>query len=79
MAKGKTNQPLTFMVHPSLYDTQFMRDLEAKGHIVHPSLSMEDVDIVFGPNCHMLTEDMMNQKGMVDVALRAARKRKRAK
>lgn len=78
MAKGKTNQPLAFAIPMGWAEKPLFRDLAEKGHTV-VEVYNEEFDIVFGPNCHMLTEDMMNQKGMVDVALRAARKRKKGK
>lgn len=79
MAKGKTNQPLVFVVPPEWLGTPLFNDLKEKGHTIL-TLPPECIkaDVVFGINCHMMTEDMMLQKGILDVALRAARKRKKA-
>lgn len=77
MAKGKTNQPLTFLFPFFMKGSELVNTLESQGHTVDFS-SIDHYDVVFGPNCHMLTDDMVNQKGIIDLALRAARKRKKA-
>jgi hypothetical protein len=80
MAKGKTNQPLQFIVPIEWLDTPLFQDLMGKGHSVEAMpVWCTKADVVFGLNCHILTENMMLQKGIIDVALRVARKRKKEK
>jgi hypothetical protein len=78
MPKGRTNQPLIFMVDPALLPSDVMQSLIAQGHTVKP-LPDEclNADIIFGVNCHVMTCEMITQKGMLQTALRAARKRKK--
>lgn len=79
MAKGKTNQPLTFMVPQEWIEKAMIQALIEKGHeVVTMPKECVNVDIIFGVNCHIMTDDMMLQKGLVDVAIRAARKRKKS-
>jgi len=80
MAKGKTNQPLSFVVPAEWVEKMVIQKLIEQGHSVTtlPKECME-ADIVFGINCHIMTDLMLAQKGMLDTILRAARKRKKEK
>lgn len=80
MAKGKTNQPLQFMVPAEWLESTLFATLAQQGHEVIP-LPKEclNIDIMFNVNCHFMTDTMMQQKGIIDVALKSARKRKQGK
>ena len=80
MPKGKTNQPLQFMIPEEWLTTALFRSLAAMGHtLVTMPKECINSDIIFGVNCHILTDDMMLQKGMIDEAIRAARRKKKKK
>lgn len=80
MPKGRTNQPLIFVVDPSLMESELFKSLATQGHtIISMPAECLNADVVFGVNCHVMTDEMIGQKGMVDVALKAARKRKKDK
>lgn len=78
MPKGKTNQPLTFVVDPELIAQELFQSLIAQGHtVIAMPAECLNADVVFGVNCHVMTGEMVGQKGMISVALKAARKRKK--
>jgi len=63
-----------------MLEAELFKNLQAQGHsLVAMPKECINADVVFGVNCHMLTNEMMNQKGIINVALKAARKRKRDK
>jgi hypothetical protein len=78
MPKGKTSQPLKIVVDPEMISSDLIQALLSQGHDVQP-LPPEciNADVVFGTNCHIMTSEMLTEKGIVSVALRAARKRKK--
>lgn len=80
MAKGKTNSPITMLVPPEWLMQEVFQQLIREGHTINP-LPPEclGADVVFGVNCHMMTEEMLTQKGILTVALKAGRKRKKEK
>jgi len=80
MPKGKTNQALTIMIPAEWRSLALFQDLEAMGHnlIDMPPEAIRS-DIVMGVNCHIFTNEMLGQKGIITVALKAARKRKKGK
>lgn len=48
-----TTKPLKILVHPDLYQAGWVRELEAKGHLVgtwHGD-NIFGVDLILGPNC----------------------------
>ena len=80
MPKGKTNNALTFVIPPELFEAALFKGLQEQGHTLTPMpRECINADVIFGINCHILTEEMMNQKGIMDMALKAARKRKKEK
>lgn len=79
MPKGKTNQPLQFVVPAEWLEKELFKALVEQGHsVVAMPAECIKADVVFGVNCHIMTDDMMLQKGIIDVALKAARKRKKS-
>jgi hypothetical protein len=70
---GKTQKPLTILVHPSLVETPEFRTLAAQGHTITSDLYLEsawDADIVFGPNCWRMTPELLPY---LDLAIKGAR------
>jgi hypothetical protein len=78
MPKGKTNSKLTFVIPSNLFNHPMFVELQDQGHdlVALPEECLK-ADIVFGVNCHILTSVMLDKKGIIDVALKAARKRKK--
>lgn len=80
MAKGKTNQPLAFVVPQEWMETELFKKLLAQGHSVQPMPpACMEADVIFGVNCHWMTDEMMSKKGLLDLVLKTARKRKKEK
>lgn len=77
MAKGKTNQPLRIGIPQEWLREPLFEELESKGHIL-VLMDPIDVDVVFGPNVHMMTLEMAQDTKLLPVALKAARKRKKS-
>lgn len=78
MPKGKTNQPLVFMIPAEWRDLELFQSLLAQGHtLINLPPEAIKADIVFGVNCHVMTDEMISQKGIMVTALKAARKRKK--
>lgn len=79
MPKGKTNQPLTFMIPEEWVTEALFEALAEEGHTIL-TLPPEclKVDVIFSRNSHKMTPSMMEQKGILDVVKKAARKEKKA-
>lgn len=73
---GKTSKPLTILLHPQL--AEYFKEEEEAGHTIVTTLdgTLETVDMAIGPNCWMMTPELIKHK---PVAIKAGRKRKEAK
>lgn len=73
---GKTQKPLTILVHPSLGDAPEIVTLAEKGHTICVGYSpaglatMEMFDIILGPNCWRITPELLPY---LDLAIKGAR------
>ena len=46
-----TSKPLTILVHPNYWDTPWVQELKAKGHVVAVLHTSIEADLILGPTC----------------------------
>lgn len=78
MAKGRTNQPLSILVHPTWEEHPAVLALREQGHPITSSsdhgYAAHEFDLVLLPNAHFWNDMMWD---FLPAAIAAARKRKR--
>ena len=70
---GKTQQPLRILVAGggAFQSLPIWQELENKGHVVHFYLSPEPFDLIVGPECWRMNEQLLIH---LDAALKTSRK-----
>lgn len=66
----KNPKPLTYLVHPSLMETDDVQKLIQKGHTVISGDMLVAPDLVVGPNCYRLSKETIH---LLDMATKSAR------
>jgi len=70
---GKSPKPLSFLVHPELYDADpgLWEKMKEQGHTVGPLMNLKEWDLIIGRNCwRMFDLDGLN------LAIKSARNTK---
>ena len=68
---ARTSKPLVLLVHSTLLETDEVKELERKGHVIlHMTSQQEDCDLILGPNCWRIYPKLENY---IDMAVKAAR------
>ena len=75
MAKGKTQKPLTIVVHSALWNLPEIVALRSKGHAVSEMTGVtgeqiSEADMVLGPSCWRMTADLTKY---IEAAVKGAR------
>ena len=82
MGKSPVNKRLELWVDDDMLDEPAIVELIEKGHVVRGITTEFAVkygtmpDVIFSCSAHQWTPEMFNVKGLLDVAIKAARKRK---
>ncbi len=66
----KNPKPLTYLVHPSLMETEEVQELTRKGHTVVTDDMLTTTDLVVGPNCYRISQETIH---LLDMATKSAR------
>ena len=76
---GKTSQPLVIYLDPRILPVQKGRlaELASQGHTILPLELVPKADLILSPAAHWWTPLMWSKESYLDVAMKAARKRKK--
>lgn len=68
---AQTSKPLVLLVHSTLLETNEIKELEQKGHLIlQMTPQQEDCDLILGPNCWRIYPKLYKY---IDMAVKAAR------
>lgn len=68
---AQTSKPLVLLVHSTLLETDEVKELEHKGHVIlHMTPQQEDCDLILGPNCWRIYPKLYKY---INIAVKAAR------
>lgn len=76
---GKTQKPVTILVmDDTLMQSDAIKALEAKGHVVHPGTPAGNLyDVIIGPQCWRIEPGLGDLTVLLEMVLKGVRAKKR--
>lgn len=76
---GKTAKPVSILVmDEALMQSDAIKALEAKGHVVHPGMPTGNLyDVIIGPQCWRIEPGLGDVEVLLEMVLKGVRAKKR--